>query len=109
MHRFRLWAPNAGKVSVQIAEQKYPLQKHDGGWWQANIESAQPGMDYAYFLADQAPALPDRPSRAPPPPRRASPPASMAPRASSIPPPSRGRKPHGNRPPSPAPSFMNST
>jgi maltooligosyltrehalose trehalohydrolase len=59
MHRFRLWAPNAGKVSVQIAEQKYPLQKHDGGWWQADVEAAHPGADYAYFLDDQALALPD--------------------------------------------------
>src|ERR1700734_1266472 len=59
MHRFRLWAPKAQKVSVQIAEQKHPLQKHDGGWWQADIDSASPGMDYAYFLDDEDLALPD--------------------------------------------------
>jgi maltooligosyltrehalose trehalohydrolase len=59
MHRFRLWAPNAGKVSVQIAGQMYPLQQHDGGWWQADVEPARPGMDYAYFLDDENLALPD--------------------------------------------------
>jgi len=59
MHRFHLWAPKAQKISVQIAGQKHPLQKHDGGWWQVDVDSANPGMDYAYFLDDQAPALPD--------------------------------------------------
>jgi maltooligosyltrehalose trehalohydrolase len=59
MHRFRLWAPNAGKVSVQIAGQMYPLQQHDGGWWQADVDPARPGMDYAYFLDDENLALPD--------------------------------------------------
>ena len=66
MHRFRLWAPKAQKVSVQIAEQKHPLQKHDGGWWQADIDSASPGMDYAYFLDDEDLALPDPRSPWPP-------------------------------------------
>lgn len=59
MHRFRLWAPKAGKASVQIAGQKYPLQKTAGGWWQADVEAAKPGTDYAYFLNDEELALPD--------------------------------------------------
>jgi maltooligosyltrehalose trehalohydrolase len=57
MHRFRLWAPNAEKVSVQIDGTKHSLQKRDGGWWEADVESAKPGMDYAYFLDDEAPGL----------------------------------------------------
>jgi maltooligosyltrehalose trehalohydrolase len=59
MYRFRLWAPNAGKVSVQIAGQKYPLQKLTGGWWQTDLDAARAGMDYAYFLDDEDLALPD--------------------------------------------------
>jgi len=59
MHRFRLWAPNAGKVSLQVAGQKFPLSKHDGGWWEADVDPARPGMDYAYFLDDDNRALPD--------------------------------------------------
>src|SRR6201999_937842 len=59
MHRFRLWAPDAAKVSVQIAENKYPLQKQTGGWWEADVDAAQPGMDYAFFLEDEDVALPD--------------------------------------------------
>ncbi len=59
MHRFRLWAPKAGKASLQIAGQKYPLQKAAGGWWQADVEAANPGTDYAYFLNKEELALPD--------------------------------------------------
>ena len=59
MYRFRLWAPNAGKVSVQVAGQKYPLHKHDGDWWEADVGAARPGMDYAYLLDDEDLALPD--------------------------------------------------
>jgi len=63
MHRFRLWAPLAAEVSVQVAGKKYPLQKHDGGWWEADIDAAHPGMDYAFFLDDEDLALPDPRSR----------------------------------------------
>ena len=59
MHRFRVWAPNAAKVAVQVAGAKHPLQKTGDGWWQIDVEAAQPGMDYTYFLDDQDLALPD--------------------------------------------------
>jgi maltooligosyltrehalose trehalohydrolase len=59
MHRFRLWAPNAGKVSVQVAGQKFPLRQLEGGWWEADVDPACPGVDYAYFLDDEDLALPD--------------------------------------------------
>ncbi len=59
MYCFRVWAPKAGKVSVQVAGQKYPLHKHDGGWWQVDVDAARPGMDYAYFLDSEDLALPD--------------------------------------------------
>jgi maltooligosyltrehalose trehalohydrolase len=59
MHRFRLWAPNAGKVSVQVAGQNFPLHNLDGGWWEADVDPAHPGMDYAYFLDDEDLAFPD--------------------------------------------------
>ena len=59
MYRFRLWAPNAGKVSVEVAGQKFPLRQHEGGWWEADVEAARPGMDYAYLLDDEDLALPD--------------------------------------------------
>ena len=59
MHRFRVWAPRAHQVAVQIAGEKLPLQQSSGGWWEAGVEAARPGMDYAYFLDDEDLALPD--------------------------------------------------
>ena len=59
MHRFRVWAPGAGKVSVEVAGAKHPLAKRDGGWWEAEVDAAHAGMDYAYFLDDEDLALPD--------------------------------------------------
>ena len=59
MHRFRLWAPEARNVSIEVSGERYPLKKRDGGWWEAEVEAAQAGMDYAYFLDDEKLALPD--------------------------------------------------
>ncbi|MFP5228989.1 MAG: malto-oligosyltrehalose trehalohydrolase [Acidobacteriota bacterium] len=59
MHRFRVWAPRAEKVRVEVAGAKHPLAARDGGWWEAEIDVARPGMDYAYFLDDDDLALPD--------------------------------------------------
>ncbi|HEX4006494.1 MAG TPA: malto-oligosyltrehalose trehalohydrolase [Acidobacteriaceae bacterium] len=59
MHRFRVWAPKAGRVRVEAAGKKYPLARGAGGWWQADVDAAAPGSDYAYFLDDEDLALPD--------------------------------------------------
>ena len=59
MHRFRVWAPKAERVRVGINGEKYPLGRSAGGWWDAEVESAEPGTDYAYFLDDEDMALPD--------------------------------------------------
>jgi len=59
MHRFRVWAPSAGKVSVEVAGARHSLQKRESGGWAVDVDEAQPGMDYAYFLDDQDLALPD--------------------------------------------------
>ncbi|HEX4067775.1 MAG TPA: malto-oligosyltrehalose trehalohydrolase [Acidobacteriaceae bacterium] len=59
MHRFRLWAPKAKTVRVQVDGTKFPLEQHEGGWWQADIEPAHPGSDYVFFLDNEDLALPD--------------------------------------------------
>ena len=59
MHRFRVWAPKARRVRVQVDGEKYPLERGDGSWWQAEVEKAGPGSDYAYLLDDDEQALPD--------------------------------------------------
>ncbi len=59
MHRFRVWAPKAERVSVGIAKDKYPMERVDGGWWEAAVDAAGPGTDYAFYLNDEDLALPD--------------------------------------------------
>lgn len=59
MHRFRVWAPKAQRVSVGIGEDKYSMERDKGGWWEAAVETAGPGTDYAFFLDDEDLALPD--------------------------------------------------
>lgn len=59
MHRFRVWAPQAERLRVQVNGKKFPLQAAAGGWWQADVEEAGPGTDYAYFIDDEDLALPD--------------------------------------------------
>lgn len=59
MHRFRVWAPSAARVSVEVVGARHVLEKRDGGWWETSIDAARPGMDYAYFLGEQNQPLPD--------------------------------------------------
>src|SRR6476660_934091 len=66
MHRFRVWAPKANRVSVKIGELVFPLtQEEDGiesrGWWSAEVDATETDgvIDYAYLLDDDPVALPD--------------------------------------------------
>ena len=59
MHRFRVWAPKAERVRVQVDERAFPMERTVGGWWEAVVEQASPGSDYAYWLDDEERALPD--------------------------------------------------
>jgi maltooligosyltrehalose trehalohydrolase len=59
MHRFRVWAPKAKSVEVRIGESQTGLQPESGGWWQAVVEAAGHGTDYAYVLDGEEPAVPD--------------------------------------------------
>ena len=59
MYRFRLWAPNAKHVRVQVDGTESALQPDRGGWWQADVEAAHAGSNYAFFLDDENLALPD--------------------------------------------------
>ena len=63
MHVFKVWAPIARSVAVKVGEQEYPLAATDGGWWEAAVEAAGPGTDYAFLIdapgIDKKKALPD--------------------------------------------------
>ncbi|MBT9332891.1 malto-oligosyltrehalose trehalohydrolase [Paracidobacterium acidisoli] len=59
MHRFLLWAPKAKTVEVKVEGAKHALAPLPGGWWEASVNDAGPGSDYAYFLDEEDLALPD--------------------------------------------------
>jgi maltooligosyltrehalose trehalohydrolase len=60
MHKFTVWAPNANKVSVKIGDALYPMSgPDDTGWWNASLDAADNGTNYAFVLNDGATAYPD--------------------------------------------------
>jgi maltooligosyltrehalose trehalohydrolase len=59
MHRFRVWAPNAQRVRVEVSGQLYGMEREDGGWWVGEVASAQSGSEYAFYLDKEDLALPD--------------------------------------------------
>jgi len=71
MHRFKVWAPRARRVEVQLAGRQFPLAKEAAeqtGWWSATIDTidtintinTQAGdVDYAYLLDEDPTPLPD--------------------------------------------------
>src|SRR5215469_14934240 len=60
MHEFSIWAPKAQKLSVQIGDDAYAMTgPTEKGWWSAQVESAQPGDDYAVLVNDDPTPYPD--------------------------------------------------
>jgi malto-oligosyltrehalose trehalohydrolase len=56
---FRVWAPAAGQVDVEVAGLRHPMNPGDDpGWWQADAPGAGDGADYAFRL-DGGDPLPD--------------------------------------------------
>jgi maltooligosyltrehalose trehalohydrolase len=58
MHTFRVWAPTAGIVEVDIEGRRTAMHAGDGGWWSAQLPEAGAGTDYA-FAVDHGELLPD--------------------------------------------------
>lgn len=50
--RFRLWAPRVDRLSLRLDDQDRPMTAVGGGWFAAEVDGAQPGMDYAFVLPD---------------------------------------------------------
>jgi maltooligosyltrehalose trehalohydrolase len=72
MPEVSVWAPNAARVRVAIAEPGEPiadppvttdLEPAHGGWWRADVAEALPGCEYGFLLDDNAQVLPDPRSR----------------------------------------------
>lgn len=56
---FSVWAPRAGRVRVRVDGTDHPMRSAPGGWWQAQVDGAGPGSDYAYLLDEDELPLPD--------------------------------------------------
>ena len=58
MTTFRVWAPVAHSVEVEVDGTRLPLTAGEGGWWAADVPAAGPGSEYAFVL-DGGEPLPD--------------------------------------------------
>lgn len=58
MTTFRVWAPAAARVELDLSGARLPMQAQDRGWWSATVARAAPGTDYAFVL-DGGEPLPD--------------------------------------------------
>lgn len=59
MHEFKVWAPKAQSVSVEVGAQLHALRPGANGWWAAEVASAQSGDDYTYRIDSDPTPLPD--------------------------------------------------
>lgn len=63
MRKFRVWAPAAQEVEVELGDGRHPMSRQDDGWWVADRECR--AGDAYLFVVDGRP-LPDPRSRAQP-------------------------------------------
>jgi malto-oligosyltrehalose trehalohydrolase len=59
--RFRLWAPRADTVALQLADGILPMNAEPGGWFSLTTDRAAPGARYRYVVDGKA--YPDPASR----------------------------------------------
>lgn len=60
MHKFTVWAPRAKSMAVKIDDALYTMSGPDeGGWWNASVDAAVNGTDYAFVLNDDPTPYPD--------------------------------------------------
>jgi maltooligosyltrehalose trehalohydrolase len=58
MTTFRVWAPEADEVAVEVDERTVPMQEGERGWWSVDVPEAGPGTAYGFRL-DRSDPLPD--------------------------------------------------
>jgi maltooligosyltrehalose trehalohydrolase len=58
MTRFRVWAPHAQRIELDIAGNRHPMTAADYGWWHAELGVDENCADYALVL-DGGEPLPD--------------------------------------------------
>ena len=62
--RFRLWAPRAGSVALQLSDAVLPMRSEPEGWFALTTDRAGPGARYRYLVDGHA--YPDPASRSQP-------------------------------------------
>ena len=60
--RFRLWAPSAEDIGLEVDGQRYAMDRLEGGWREAHVTGAKAGATYRYHVGELA--VPDPASRA---------------------------------------------
>lgn len=58
MHQFEVWAPQAGRMTLDFRGQSVAMRRDDAGWWRAEVDCESHGVDYAYCI-DGGQPLPD--------------------------------------------------
>ncbi len=55
MTLFRVWAPLATRVELQLRDGPRPMTADEGGWWRLDVPEAGAGSDYAYVVDGEGP------------------------------------------------------
>jgi maltooligosyltrehalose trehalohydrolase len=63
MTAFRVWAPSARAVRVEVVGQQVRLAPHPRGWWAEDVPQAGHGDDYGFLLDDDETPVKDPRSR----------------------------------------------
>jgi maltooligosyltrehalose trehalohydrolase len=59
---FRVWAPSATRLELDLVDERVPMRRTGGGWWSVDRGDAGHGTDYAYRI-DGGEPMPDPRSR----------------------------------------------
>ncbi|NHC13917.1 malto-oligosyltrehalose trehalohydrolase [Motilibacter sp. E257] len=52
---FRVWAPKANDVELDLSGQRSPMTSGEGGWWTLEVPDAGHGTDYGYVVDGEGP------------------------------------------------------
>ncbi|WP_101463531.1 malto-oligosyltrehalose trehalohydrolase [Nocardia fluminea] len=58
MRLFRVWAPEAGAVRLQLDGVEHPMRRNGGGNWSVRVDAGQ-GARYGFLIDDDPTVLPD--------------------------------------------------
>ncbi|MGM7649111.1 malto-oligosyltrehalose trehalohydrolase [Nocardia sp. JW2] len=58
MRQFRVWAPEASAMRLQLEGVVHPMRRNGGGWWSVRADADQ-GAEYGFLIDDDPTVLPD--------------------------------------------------